>query len=100
MRDYSGYMFGGVFTDVLPNPFTGSRSCPGHFIALDRIFSISVCVSRNYYLDHRFAVDLGGFVTCMTENKTCAEGYTNYYITTVANTQPGMASVLLKPDFL
>ena len=26
-----GYMFGGLFTNTLGNPFTGGQSCPGHF---------------------------------------------------------------------
>ncbi|XP_033744477.1 macrophage-expressed gene 1 protein-like [Pecten maximus] len=64
----SGYLFGGVFTNTVGNPLTGSRSCPPYFYALRLSGSLRVCVSDDYELGFRYSVPFAGFFSCKTGN--------------------------------
>ncbi|XP_033744476.1 macrophage-expressed gene 1 protein-like [Pecten maximus] len=64
----SGYLFGGVFTNTVGNPLTGSRSCPPYFYALKLSSSLRVCVSDDYELGFRYSVPFAGFFSCKTGN--------------------------------
>lgn len=64
----SGIMFGGVFTSKVDNPFTHGQSCPPSFLQIKILEDLSVCVSVDYEVGHKFSVKLGGFFSCENGN--------------------------------
>lgn len=78
----SGFMFGGVFTKTMHNPYTLTFGCPGNFqeLKLNLATNINdwvvVCVSKDYQQDHKYKIPFGGFFSCKTPNGKCPDGYT------------------------
>ena len=68
VEDYSGYLFGGVYTSFQTNPFTKAMVCPPYYIPLHFGQDIKVCVSDDYELGYEFSVPFAGFDSCLTGN--------------------------------
>ncbi|XP_028824690.1 macrophage-expressed gene 1 protein-like isoform X2 [Denticeps clupeoides] len=67
--DYSGYLFGGLYSPNLQNPTTKSTSCPPNFFPLKMLANgMMVCVSNDYEMATRFSVPFGGFFSCKANN--------------------------------
>ena len=69
---YSGYLFGGVFSSYGPNPMTGAMSCPTYFIPLRMASNITVCVSADYEMGYPYSIPFGGFDSCVIGNPLAA----------------------------
>lgn len=66
---YSGYLFGGIYSRSNVNPLTNSKSCPQNFIALKFLSDGQViCVSHDYEAGTRFSVPFGGLFSCESNN--------------------------------
>nr|XP_048286475.1 macrophage-expressed gene 1 protein-like [Myodes glareolus] len=68
ISQYSGLLFGGVFTDKSINPVTNEQSCPSGYISLSLFQNLKVCVSMDHELGHKLSVPFGGFFSCTTGN--------------------------------
>ena len=93
----SGYLFGGYYTSDQSNPFTGTMSCPQHFLPIHFGEDIQVCVSSDYELGSAAAVPFAGFQSCRNGNplaaptavrndssrwpKACPQTYTKHLVT-------------------
>lgn len=67
--DYSGYLFGGIYSPSLVNPVTNAKSCPVNFIPLKFLSDGQmICVSNDYEAATRFSVPFGGLFSCMSTN--------------------------------
>ncbi|CAI5650063.1 unnamed protein product [Oreochromis niloticus] len=65
----SGYLFGGIYSPLLLNPLTKSKSCPPDFIPLKFLSDGEViCVSNDYETGTRFSVPFGGLFSCQSTN--------------------------------
>ncbi|KAK3095443.1 hypothetical protein FSP39_014737 [Pinctada imbricata] len=64
----SGFEFGGLYTDKVPNLLTGSKSCPLFFYPLKMGESLKICVSDDFELGYRYSVPFAGFFSCVTGN--------------------------------
>ncbi|EDO37879.1 predicted protein, partial [Nematostella vectensis] len=64
----SGYLFGGLYSDVLKNPLTQDHSCPLKFYALKFGATMKVCVSDDYELGYQQSLPFGGFFSCNAGN--------------------------------
>uniref|UniRef100_A0A914P478 Macrophage-expressed gene 1 protein n=1 Tax=Panagrolaimus davidi TaxID=227884 RepID=A0A914P478_9BILA len=76
-----GYMFGGIFSSTIANPFTGSSNCPGHYQGIRMGLDITICVSRDYQLDAIFNVQFAGFFSCQSQIQKCDSGYSQHLLT-------------------
>lgn len=67
--DYSGYLFGGIYSPSIINPLTNAKSCPASFIPL-RFLSDNqmICVSNDYEAATRYSVPFGGLFSCQSTN--------------------------------
>lgn len=66
---YSGYLFGGIYSSSIINPLTSAKSCPQNFIALKFLSDGQViCVSKDYEAGARFSVPFGGLFSCQSNN--------------------------------
>lgn len=66
---YSGYLFGGLYSSSLPNPVTKSKSCPSNFLAVKLLTNgLMACLSNDYETGTRFAIPFGGFFSCKSGN--------------------------------
>ncbi|KAM9660472.1 macrophage-expressed gene 1 protein [Trichechus inunguis] len=66
--EYSGLLFGGLFSSKSINPLTNSQSCPAGYLPLRLFESLKVCASQDYELGYRFSVPFGGFFSCAVGN--------------------------------
>ena len=64
----TGYLFGGLYSDVLKNPMTEGHSCPHKFYPLRFGATMQVCVSDDYELGYQQSVPFGGFFSCNAGN--------------------------------
>ena len=64
----TGYLFGGLYSNVLKNPVTQDHSCPAKFYALRFGTTMQICVSDDYELGFQQSVPFGGFFSCNTGN--------------------------------
>ena len=69
----TGYLFGGLYSNVLKNPVTQHHSCPMKFYALRFGATMQVCVSDDYELGLPQSVPFGGFFSCNTGNPLAAK---------------------------
>ncbi|XP_036382745.1 macrophage-expressed gene 1 protein-like [Megalops cyprinoides] len=69
VKEFSGYLFGGLYSPSLQNPLTKSHSCPPSFFPL-RLLSegLSICLSKDYEAATRFSVPFGGMFSCSSGN--------------------------------
>ena len=67
-----GYLFGGIYGNLLVNPVTQSHSCPAKFYPLTFGATMSVCVSDDYELSYKESVPFGGFFSCKHGNPFAA----------------------------
>lgn len=81
----SGVLFGGLFDNNQPNPFTGRPDCPGHYQPYRLSLETTVCLSNDYQLDFRFSKKFGGFFSCQTPetSRQCPNGYNQHRATTL-----------------
>ncbi|XP_037014252.2 macrophage-expressed gene 1 protein [Artibeus jamaicensis] len=66
--EYSGLLFGGLFSGKSINPLTNAQSCPAGYFPLRLFESLKVCASQDYELGYRFSVPFGGFFSCAVGN--------------------------------
>ena len=64
----TGYLFGGLYSEVLKNPVTQDHSCPLKFYPLRFGATMHVCVSDDYELGYEQSVPFGGFFSCKAGN--------------------------------
>ena len=64
----TGYLFGGLYSEVLKNPVTQDHSCPLKFYSLRFGATMHVCVSDDYELGYQQSVPFGGFFSCNAGN--------------------------------
>ena len=64
----TGYLFGGLYSEVLKNPVTKDHSCPLKFYPLRFGATMHVCVSDDYELGYQQSVPFGGFFSCHAGN--------------------------------
>lgn len=92
----SGYMFGGLYTDIVSNPFTSSQSCPPTYTAMQVGLKLKLCVSDDYELGYRYSVPFAGLFSCqngnplVTNNKrplsrSCPDGFSQHLATIDGN---------------
>ncbi|KAK3594372.1 hypothetical protein CHS0354_032881 [Potamilus streckersoni] len=68
VRQQSGFLFGGVFTENTINPLTQAKSCPSKFYPLRLLTDLTICVSDDYELGYRFSIPFAGFYSCKSGN--------------------------------
>ena len=68
VSDNSGYLFGGLFSSITPNPLTQAKSCPNHFYPIKFGLDTEVCVSDDYELGYALSVSFAGFHSCSIGN--------------------------------
>lgn len=86
VREDSGYLFGGLYSDKTDNFVTQSKSCPQYFNPLLIASNIRVCISDDYELGTKSSVPFGGFYSCQNGNplvtgkfqKSCPKGFSNH----------------------
>lgn len=67
--DYSGYLFGGIYSPSLINPLTNAKSCPASFIPVKFLSDGQmICISNDYEAATRYAVAFGGLFSCQSTN--------------------------------
>lgn len=73
----------GLYRSGDVNPFTGRVGCPGTYQPYALAPDTTVCLSRDYELDYKYAVDFAGFFSCQTPeaNRTCETGYSQHWVT-------------------
>ena len=89
-----GYLFGGLFTTVFPNPLTNAHDCPPTFTPLHIASDTTICVSDDYENSEKYSIPFGGFFSCQQGNplankyyttapspKTCPSGYSEHLAT-------------------
>ncbi|XP_007952031.1 macrophage-expressed gene 1 protein [Orycteropus afer afer] len=92
--EFSGLLFGGLFSGKSINPVTNAQSCPAGYFPLRLFESLKVCASQDYELGYRFSVPFGGFFSCAVGNplvdsalskdlgtpslKKCPEGFSQH----------------------
>lgn len=64
----TGFLFGGLYSEVLKNPVTQDHSCPLKFYSLRFGATMHVCVSDDYELGYQESVPFGGFFSCNAGN--------------------------------
>ena len=64
----TGYLFGGLYSEVMKNPVTQDHSCPLKFYPLRFGATMHVCVSDDYELGYQQSVPFGGFFSCNLGN--------------------------------
>lgn len=64
----SGFLFGGIYSKTLANPFTKSQSCPPKFYKQHLGASMQICISDDYELAARYSVGFGGMFSCSVGN--------------------------------
>ncbi|XP_076098058.1 macrophage-expressed gene 1 protein-like [Mytilus galloprovincialis] len=92
--DNSGYLFGGLFTTVFPNPLANAHGCPSVFTPLHITSDLTICVSDDYQNGERYSAPFGGLFSCQHGNplankyyttgsppKTCPSGYSEHLAT-------------------
>ncbi|XP_062384292.1 macrophage-expressed gene 1 protein-like [Sardina pilchardus] len=68
-EEFSGYLFGGLYSLLKQNPITKSMSCPPTYLALKLLSSgLMVCLSNVYEGGARYSVPFGGFFSCKSGN--------------------------------
>ncbi|XP_063050287.1 macrophage-expressed gene 1 protein-like [Engraulis encrasicolus] len=68
-KQYSGFLFGGLFGPSQDNPLIKSRSCPPNFVPVKLLTNgLTVCLSKDYEAGTRFSVPFGGFFSCSAGN--------------------------------
>ncbi|KAG9354989.1 hypothetical protein JZ751_001702 [Albula glossodonta] len=69
VKEFSGYLFGGLYGPSLQNPLTKSHSCPQGFFP-QRLLSdgLKICLSNDYEVATRFSVPFGGLFSCKSGN--------------------------------
>lgn len=82
---YSGYLFGGIYSGSNVNALTNSKSCPQNFIALNFLSDGQViCVSKDYEAGTKFSVLFGGLFSCESSNplakseRRCPPGFSQH----------------------
>ena len=68
VHDNSGYMFGGLYSSIVVNPLTRTKSCPNHFYPLRFGEDTDVCVSDDYELGYGLSIPFAGFESCSAGN--------------------------------
>lgn len=89
VRENSGFLFGGLYSDRTDNFVTQTKSCPRYFYPMVMASNVRVCISDDYELGAKFAVPFGGFYSCQNGNplvnghfnKTCPNGFSNHLAT-------------------
>lgn len=67
--DFSGYLFGGLYSLIQRNPLTKSKDCPQNFVAIKLLSSgLMVCLSKEYDGGTQYSVPFGGFFSCRSGN--------------------------------
>ncbi|XP_023857680.1 macrophage expressed 1, tandem duplicate 1 [Salvelinus sp. IW2-2015] len=68
--EYSGYLFGGLYSPSLLNPLTKTKSCPPNFNIQMKLLSngLMICLSNDYETSTRFSVAFGGLFSCQSNN--------------------------------
>ncbi|KAH7696857.1 hypothetical protein AAVH_36065, partial [Aphelenchoides avenae] len=72
-----------LFRNGETNPFTGRAGCPGQYKPYKLALDTTVCLSRDYQLDHEYKVDFAGFFSCQSSQaeKKCDSGYSQHWVT-------------------
>ena len=60
----TNHLFGGIFSNDRPNPFTGSLTCPQNFDKLKLAADGFICMSNDKELGSPFAFPFAGFYSC------------------------------------
>ncbi|KAM6158196.1 macrophage-expressed gene 1 protein [Rhynchocyon petersi] len=66
--EYSGLLFGGLFSGKSINPLTNAQACPAGYFPLRLFENLKVCASQDYELGYKFSVPFGGFFSCAVGN--------------------------------
>ncbi|XP_068743892.1 macrophage-expressed gene 1 protein-like [Montipora capricornis] len=64
----TGYLFGGLYSNIFKNPLTQDHSCPERYYALQFGGTMQICVSDDYELRFQNSVTFGGLFSCSTGN--------------------------------
>ncbi|KAH3857755.1 macrophage-expressed gene 1 protein-like [Dreissena polymorpha] len=64
----SGFLFGGLYTDSVPNINTQAKSCPLKYYPLTILGGLVICVSDDYELGSKDALPFAGFFSCLSGN--------------------------------
>ena len=67
-----GYLFGGIYGNLLVNPVTQTHSCLAKFYPLTFGATMHVCVSDDFELGYKGSVSYGGFFSCQCGNPFAA----------------------------
>lgn len=86
VRENTGFLFGGLYSDRTDNFLTRSKSCPQYFNPLRIALNIRVCISDDFELGTKSSVPFGGFYSCQNGNplvngkfqKSCPKGFSNH----------------------
>ncbi|XP_031616151.2 macrophage-expressed gene 1 protein-like [Oreochromis aureus] len=72
----SGYLFGGIYSPSLLNPFTKSKSCPPNFIPVKFLSDGEViCMSKDYETGTTYSIPFGGLFSCESTNPLARNQY-------------------------
>lgn len=88
----TGYMFAGLYTDAVNNPFTSSQSCPPSYTAIKLGKNLKICAGDDYEVGYKYSVPFAGLFSCTQGNplanknsktppKTCPDGYSQHLAT-------------------
>lgn len=67
--EFSGYLFGGLYSLSRRNPLTKSKSCPPNFFPQKLLTSgLMVCLSNEHEESAQYSVPFGGFFSCQSGN--------------------------------
>ncbi len=68
-----GYLFGGFYTPTVDNFLTGDKTCPEFFYGVSMLESVTLCVSTDFEQGRKYAVEFGGFFSCLAGIPTVLE---------------------------
>lgn len=73
VQQFSGYMFGGLYTPHVNNPMTGGSTCPPKYTKLSLRDGLTVCVTQDFDSGSLTSAPFGGFYTCHSGNPLAVE---------------------------
>ncbi|XP_050398055.1 macrophage-expressed gene 1 protein [Patella vulgata] len=60
----SGYLFGGMYSSHIANPFTKGKDCPANYYPRMVGSDLKVCISDDFEMASKDSVPFGGFYSC------------------------------------
>ncbi|XP_069122644.1 macrophage-expressed gene 1 protein-like [Argopecten irradians] len=79
VKQFSGYMFGGLYTPHVNNPMTGGSTCPPKYTKLSLRDGLTVCVTQDFDSGSLTSAPFGGFYTCHSGNPLAVETHQTHW---------------------